>query len=101
MTATTTVGRRQLPYPSGHQIEALQAILDAYYALNMADGQGGAHWAIESDNSPMDYVRRALIKALKLVPGVSQVAARRIFNACINNGESVQWNYDLWRVGSI
>lgn len=102
MGATTAVARARLPYPSEYQFVALETLLEAYYSFNAADqGPDSRIWAIEAKHSPMDHIRLALVQALKFLPGVSQVAARRILNKCIESGEGVQWNYDLWRVGSI
>lgn len=104
MCPTTTVARRELPYPTDRQFAALQALLDAYYAFNAVDRDNlprSMQWSIERDRSPMDLTRLALVKALKFLPGVSQVAARRIFNECINSGEGVQWIYDHWLVGEV
>lgn len=101
MCPTTTVARRELPYPTDRQFAALQALLDAYYAFNAVDYARQSQWATETDRSPMNLIRLALVKALKFLPGVSQVAARRIFNDCINSGEGVQWIYDHWLVGEV
>jgi hypothetical protein len=103
VSVTTTVARASLPYPTDRQFEALQLTLEAYHAFNLVDLDFDRHtaWADEAKGTPMGTVRTALIKALKLLPGVSQVAAQRILNECICNGESVRWNYDLWRVGNI
>lgn len=105
MCSTTTIARRELPYPTNSQFAALQRLLDAYYGLNAAGRddprQRVTPWEIERDNSPMDLVRRALVKSLKFLPGVTQTAARRIFNACIESGENVQWIYDHWLVGEV
>lgn len=103
MSVTTTVARASLPYPTDRQFAALDALLDAYYALNAADDPEGnvSEWVIERTGSPMDLVRQALIKTLKFLPGVTQTAARRIFNSCISGGEPIRWNYDLWRSGVI
>lgn len=110
MAATARIARTLLPQPTevsreevqlgyGGQINAIDAIYDAYMALNAADGVFAQEYG--SKANPMALVAKAGKAALALLDGVSAAQAAKIWDYMVNNGSGARWNYDLWRNGQI
>jgi hypothetical protein len=110
-TATVRVGtkpqfRDRLPRPAeasgerghGGELDAIQALWDAYMALNATGTDLARGW---SPGDPMTMVADAARAALALLPGVGTKGAREIWEAMSDNGDGARWNYDLWRKGEI
>lgn len=95
---TTVTDKEARESGIGGQIQALDAIYDAYMALNAAGGQFA--WD-NGPRSPMATIAKGAKVALARLPGVSPHAAAVIWDAMTDGASGAQWAYDLWRKGEI
>lgn len=103
---TNRSARRHLPPPleaseergHGGELEAVQAIYDAYMALNATGGRMASDW---DKFSPMRVMARGGVEALARIEGVGHSGAARIWEEMCDNASGARWNYDLWRKGEI
>ena len=107
--STKRAYRGQLPQPTpkdeamgwGGELEAVEAIWDAYMALNAA---GGGHEPLavqDGPASPMALVAKGGRAALARIAGVGDLGAEKIWDAMVDNGCGARWNYGVWRRGEI
>ncbi len=96
----------------GGELEAVQAVYNAYMAMNAAGvrtglttpygtGQESALAYEDGPQAPMSLLAKAGRAALARVPGVGDVGARTIWHHMVDNASGAQWNYDLWIKGEI
>lgn len=103
---TARIARTALPLPrpadseQGHggELDAIQALYNAYMALNATGTDMSVGW---TPSTPMQITARAARAALAMLPGVSARDARIIWDEMCDNGSGAQWNYNLWRDGEI
>lgn len=102
----TDTARTDLPQPTtpnhdtgyGGELEAIQAIYNAYMALNAADGPMA--WE-DGPGSPMKLMARGAVNALSRLPGVNRRQAHIIWDAMCDGASGAHYAYDLWRRGDI
>lgn len=92
--------RKSLKVPSAPEgwlnpLDAIQAVRDAQLALN------GANLVFGDGVNPYEMVGSAGRLALTRLDGVSAADASTIWEAMVDNGENVRFNYGLWRDGRI
>lgn len=96
----------------GGELEAIDALWDAYMALNAAgvrepgtttpDHVGESPLAHQDGPAaPMALVAKGARAALARIPGVGDAGARKIWAEMVENASGARWNYDMWRVGHI